>query len=274
MATSAERRDEPRSRFDILKDLFYGAIRATARHAAGFYSAFGIFVVAGLVLAILLTWGFSSLAEVVRAGSTQAFDTAVLQYMGAHRIHWIEASLLEITSLGTGPVVLMIVIVAGLFLYLTEHRYSTLLLLIATSGGFVLNQVLKSYFSRPRPQVFEWATNAFDTSFPSGHAMNSAIVYGTVAYLAARLQKHHWARAVTLLSAGCVIVLICVSRMYLGVHYPSDVLAGVTIGLAWAAFCMASLEAVRVFAERFKPRELKHEKHLRPSEREAAGLDT
>ncbi|MDQ6830191.1 MAG: phosphatase PAP2 family protein [Gemmatimonadota bacterium] len=273
MAT-AERRDAPRSHFDILKDLFYGAIRATVRHASGFYTAFGIFVVAGLALAVLLTWGFSEIAEIVRAGTTQKFDTAVLQYMGAHRIHWIQASLLEITSLGTGPVVLMIVIVAGLFLYLTEHRYSTLLLLIATSGGFVLNSVLKSYFSRPRPQVFEWATNAFDTSFPSGHAMNSAIVYGTVAYLAARLQKQRWARALTLFASACVIALICISRMYLGVHYPSDVLAGVTMGLAWAAFCMASLEAVRIFAERFKPRELKHEKDLRTSERAAAGLET
>ncbi len=182
--------------------------------------------------------------------------------------------MLEITALGTGLVVMTIVVVAATFLYLTDHRYSALLLLIATLGGEVLNTILKAHFDRPRPQVFAWATTAFDSSFPSGHAMNSVIVYGTVAYLAARLQKTRLARNITRTIALTLVLLISFSRVYLGVHYPSDVLAGVTIGLAWAAFCMASLEAVRVFAERFKPRELKHEKHLRPSEREAAGLDT
>ncbi|MEP6690440.1 MAG: phosphatase PAP2 family protein [Gemmatimonadaceae bacterium] len=271
---ASERRDEARSRFDVLKDLFYGAIRAIARNATSFYTAFGIFVVAGLVLAIALTWGFSQIAEVMRAGTTQAFDTAVLNWMGAHRIHWLEASLLEITALGTGLVVMTIVAVAATFLYLTEHRYSALLLLIATLGGEVLNTILKAHFDRPRPQVFAWATTAFDSSFPSGHAMNSVIVYGTVAYLAARLQKRAWSRIVTLLLAACMIAVICVSRLYLGVHYPSDVLAGAVVGLAWAAFCMSALEAVRVFADRFRPRELQHERDLRTSEREAKGLQT
>ena len=80
--------------------------------------------------------------------------------------------------------------------------------------------------------------------------MSAAIVYSTVAYLAARLYRHAWQRWITMLIAAVVIVSISVSRLYLGVHYPSDVLAGAVVGLAWAAFCMATLEAIQKFAQR------------------------
>ena len=83
--------------------------------------------------------------------------------------------------------------------------------------------------------------------------MSATIVYSTVAYLAARLQKRQWARWLTMFIAIIVIFLICLSRLYLGVHYPSDVLAGVIIGLAWAGFCMATLEAVQRFSKRHAP---------------------
>ena len=89
--------------------------------------------------------------------------------------------------------------------------------------------------------------------------MSAAAVYGTVAYLAARLQKRYVHRALTLVLAGILIVLIAGTRLYLGVHYPSDVLAGIIIGLAWAAFCMATLEASQVYAKRREPAILKHE---------------
>jgi undecaprenyl-diphosphatase len=147
----------------------------------------------------------------------------------------------------------MIVCVAALFLTLTKHKYSALLLLVATGGGLLLDMVLKLQFNRPRPHVFIWGTQAFGSSFPSGHAMGATITYSTVAYLAARLQRRAWARWLTMFVALLVILLIGVSRMYLGVHYPSDVLAGVIMGLAWAAFCMATLEAIQKFAERRAP---------------------
>ena len=80
--------------------------------------------------------------------------------------------------------------------------------------------------------------------------MSAAIVYSTVAYLAARLHKRRWARVTVMLIAFLVIALISLSRLYLGVHYPSDVVAGVAIGLAWAGFCMATLEAIQKFSVR------------------------
>ena len=154
--------------------------------------------------------------------------------------------------------------VASMFLWLTKHKYSALLLIIATAGGILLNNLLKVGFGRPRPQVFDWGTTVVSWSFPSGHAMSATVVYSTVAYLAARLQRRHRHRVMTLVGAALLIILICISRLYLGVHYPSDVIAGMLIGLAWAAFCMATLEAIQVYARNRAPRLLKHEQLAPP----------
>ena len=174
----------------------------------------------------------------------------MIRWMGANRSPTMDSIMIEVTALGTGMVVLMIVVVAALFLALSERKYSAILLLVAAGGGLLLNGALKIGFDRPRPSIFLPAVHAVSSSFPSGHAMSSAIVYGTVAYLAARLQRRRWARWLVMAFALAVIVLISFSRMYLGVHYPTDVVAGVVIGLAWAGFCMAALEAVQKFRAR------------------------
>ena len=271
--STRERRAEPRSRFDLARDVLYGTLRAIGRHASSFYTALGIYLVGGATIAIAGTAAFVQLASHVRSGATQTFDENVMRWMGAHRIEWIERSLLEITALGTGLVVMMIVVISALFLIATQHRFSAFLLLVASAGGIVLNAVLKSSFDRPRPQLFEWLTEPSSSSFPSGHAMSSAIVYFTVAYLIARLEKRRWMRAMTIISSLLLVLLISVSRLYLGVHYPSDVLAGMIIGLAWAGFCLAGLEAVRVFGLRFRPRVLEQEEDLSKLERASKGFD-
>jgi undecaprenyl-diphosphatase len=102
--------------------------------------------------------------------------------------------------------------------------------------------------------------------------MSAAVVYGTIAFLLARLEPRRWTRALTITGALLLIGLICVSRLYLGVHYPSDVIGGVVIGLAWAAFCVAGLEALRIFAKRYRAqRELVHERDIQPAARAAEG---
>jgi undecaprenyl-diphosphatase len=233
--------------------------RAVAR-AGSVIGALGVFLVIGIVIAAVCTLLFGELAEHVVAGSTQAFDEMVLRWIAPHRTPILDGTMLEITALGTGTVVMMIVGVAGLFLWLTQHRYSAMLLLASTAGGIVLNGLLKVRFDRPRPHVITWGANAVSSSFPSGHAMSATIVYGTVAYLAARLQQRVWARWLTMGLALLLIALIGLSRIYLGVHYPSDVLAGAIIGLAWAGFCMAMLEAVQRIAQRSDSELREHEK--------------
>ena len=268
MTATAERRHEDRGRFRLLWDVLFRGLRASYRHAHSFTAALGVFLVVGALIAIAGTYAFSKIAELVRHGYTQPFDEAVLRWMEHHQTPLLERLMLEVTMLGTWIVVLSIVGIAGLFLWLTKHQYSAVLLLISTAGGIGLNNILKVGFSRPRPQVFEWGTTVSSFSFPSGHAMSATVVYMTVAYLAARLQKRHAARLATLAVAAVFVALICLSRLYLGVHYPSDVVAGVIIGLSWAAFCMATLEAIQVFAKRNAKQVLRHEA---PAPQQASG---
>jgi undecaprenyl-diphosphatase len=249
-----ERRAVQRGRLSALVNPIYRALRASAAMANTLIGALGIFLVAGLIVAIAGTAIFVEVAEHVRSGGTQAFDDSVIRWVGAHHSPALDAIMLEITALGTGIVVLMVVTVAALFLTLTRHKYSAILLLASAFGGIVLNIVLKLGFHRSRPSVAVAAVHTFTSSFPSGHAMSAAIVYSTVAYLATRLLRHRWARWLVMTAAMSLIAVISFSRIYLGVHYPSDVIAGVAIGFAWAAFCMATLEAIQKFWLRRDPR--------------------
>lgn len=247
---SGERRVESRGRLHLASDLLYRGLRLSSDRIQSFRAAVGVFLIGGTLIGFVGIALFAMLAKTVQQGTTQMFDEGVMAYLGQHRIGWIERSLIEITALGTGLVVIVIVAIAATFLWLTRHKYSAILLLVSTGGGLIVNNILKLIFDRERPQAFEWLAHASSSSFPSGHAMSAAIVYATVGYLAARLQRRRWARWLTMFLAFCMIVLICVSRLYLGVHYPSDVLAGLILGLAWAAFCMAALEAIQVLGRR------------------------
>ena len=256
---ASERRSGARGHLQFFWNLVFRGLRRMGGHAEKFYLALGIFLLGGIVIAVAGTLAFAELGEWVKKGYTQRFDVAALQWLGAHHTPWLTSVMTEVTPLGTGIVVLAVVGVTAAFLWHTEHKISAQLLLAATAGNIILNNVLKLYFDRARPSVFEWETHAASSSFPSGHAMSATVVYGTVAYLLARLQKHAWSRAVTLVAATILIALICMTRLYLGVHYPSDVLGGIIVGLAWAAFCMATLEASIVLARRRGARSVEHE---------------
>ena len=250
---------DTRHHFRRFWDLVFVELRFIARHAQNIYATVGIFLLSGALIAAAGTWAFAELAGHVTSGSTQAFDDAVLTWLGQHRTKPLDAFMLDITSLGTSSVVAMVVGVAALFLWLNKHKHSAILLLVSTFGGVLLNNLLKLGFSRPRPDIIPWATTATFYSFPSGHAMSATVVYATVAYLAGRLQRTHIARLAVTVVAILVIAIICLSRLYLGVHYPSDVAAGVIIGVAWAGFCMATLEAIQLYARRNAPEMLEQE---------------
>jgi len=257
--SAGDRRGAPRHHFALFWNLIFRALRKLGSHGRNFYAVVGIFLVVGALIAVGGTLAFAQLGDIVRQGRTQEFDTAVLRWIGARHTPFFTTVMNEVTPLGTGVVVLMVVGVTAAFLWGTEHKHSARLLLAATAGSILLNNVLKLYFDRPRPEVFERLTHAASSSFPSGHAMSATVVYGTVGYLLARLHKRAWSRALTLLFAVTMIVLICFTRLYLGVHYPSDVLAGIIIGLAWSGFCMATMEASLALARRRAPADVVEE---------------
>ena len=257
---ASDRRAGARRRFHGLWDFVFKGLRALGMRAGSFYATVGVFLVIGVVIAIAGTIAFAALGEWVQEGLTQSFDVAVLEWMHRHNTALLTQVAVELTYLGTGTVVLMIVAVAALFLWHTQHKHSARLLLAAVAGNILLNGMLKLVFHRARPTVFEWQTVAVSSSFPSGHAMSATVCYGTVAYLVIRLQKHRWSRLLTGTAAVVLILLICTTRLYLGVHYPSDVIAGILVGLAWASFCMATLEASLVLARRRAPRAVVEER--------------
>jgi undecaprenyl-diphosphatase len=258
-----ERRSAPRTgAASKLRGGLFGLLRLIGSHVQGFYAAVGVFLVIGLAVVTVAAAVFARIAHAVVQGQTQQFDTAILRWMGSIGAPWLDAAALEVTALGARVVVYMVVLVASVFMWQSRHHYSAALLWVSVIGSGLINSVLKLTFNRPRPDVFPWRTQHVGlASFPSGHAMTSIVVYGTLAFLVARLAPTRWLRRLVWIVAILVIVLVGLSRLYLGVHYPSDVLAGFVIGAAWAIICALGIEAVRYFRTR-RPEVVVEEKDL------------
>jgi undecaprenyl-diphosphatase len=227
---------------------FYALLRWIAGHVRGFHAAVGALLLIGLAVIAGAVAAFAGLAALMQSGATQHIDDAVLLWLNAHATPTLDLAALEVTSLGSGTVVWVILLISSAFLWTTGHRYSVLLLFAAMLGGSILNLQLKAEFGRPRPELFPWRTTQVGhSSFPSGHALTAVVLYATLAYLIGRLQTTRVQRRLTLLVALLIILLIGLSRLYLGVHYPSDVLAGFVVGIAWSTVCALAIEALRYF---------------------------
>jgi undecaprenyl-diphosphatase len=191
-----------------------------------------------------LTLAFGLLAMEVIAGDTTAFDRAVFLFFRqpgdpASTIGplWLKEAARDLTALGSTVVLgLVFVSVIG-YLIIVWKRAAALLVLGAVLGGQFLSTLLKLLFDRPRPDLVPDAPHEFTASFPSGHALLSAVTYLTLGALLARVQPSRNARKYLLGLAIILTVLIGISRVYLGVHWPTDVLAGWCVGSAWALLC-------------------------------------
>jgi len=200
-------------------------------------------LLAGL-LVVGSAWSFVALAGEVTEGETQAFDEWILRQLRephdpADPIGppMVEEAARDVTALGSVTVLGLIVLAVVVGLALQRRRGAALLVLVSTVGGALLSTALKALFGRQRPGVVPHLTEVLTASFPSGHAMLSAVVYLTLGVLLSRLVQSVWARAWCLLVALGLTVLVGLSRLYLGVHYPTDVLGGWAAGMAWALGC-------------------------------------
>lgn len=196
------------------------------------------------LLAAALLFAFAVIAEDMTEGSTTAFDTRVLLAFRSATDHakplgpaWLEVIMRDFTALGGVAILTTVTTLAFGFLLLTEKRHAAWMIVLSVVGGTVLSNLLKWGFARPRPDLVPHATAVYSQSFPSGHAMLSAVVYLTLGALLARTQSDVRVK-IYLLSAACALTLIVgLSRIYLGVHWPTDVLAGWVGGAAWALLC-------------------------------------
>jgi undecaprenyl-diphosphatase len=199
-------------------------------------------LIAVLCIASGLVLGFGLLAEEVLEGDTEQFDRRILALFNAGGDPlgppWLEEVGRDVTALGSFVFLgLLSAAVVG-YLLLIRKPALALLVIVAALGGTLLSTLLKLGFDRPRPDL-EAAARVFTASFPSGHATVSAVVFLTLGALltrggARRRVKSYFAGLAVLLT-----VMVGLSRVYLGVHYPSDVLAGWCLGAAWASLCWA-----------------------------------
>jgi undecaprenyl-diphosphatase len=209
------------------------------------YRADAVLLISLLIL-VASAWAFLALADAVRENHTQHVDERLMRLLRepddiSRPIgpRWLPGVMRDITSLGSAPVLgLFVLAVAGALLVRRQH-HALMLLLAATIGGRLLNMALKGVFARPRPDLALHLTDVRTASFPSGHAMDSAIIYLTLAALLANFVKPRGLKLYFLGLALLLTLQVGLSRIYLGVHYPSDVLAGWTAGLAWATLCWA-----------------------------------
>lgn len=201
-------------------------------------------VLVAALLIVLAIWAFIAIADAVKEGHTQRFDDWAIRALRKPNDpsetigpSWMQEAARDVTALG-GVVVLTLVTcaVAG-YLWLRERYHALWLVLVATVGGQLLSTALKHVFHRPRPELVAHLSRVYTTSFPSGHSMLSAVVYLTLGTLLASFVDERRLKFYFVSVAMFLTLIVGISRVFMGVHYPTDVLAGWSAGLAWALVC-------------------------------------
>lgn len=209
---------------------------AVARREIGAASA--------LLIVALGAMGFLAIADEVAEGETHALDLAVLSALRVEGRpgtlvgpEWLHIAATDVTALGSVTVLGLVILLAFALLASLRRWSEGLLLVVGAVSGVTISQGLKQLFGRERPEMAFRAVEAVNASFPSGHAMLSAVVFLTLGVLAARFAERRRIKVLAMSAAVLLSLLVGASRVYLGVHWASDVLAGWCVGAAWAMAC-------------------------------------
>ena len=200
-------------------------------------------VLVALACIVAGVWGFALLADEVQEGGTQAFDQKLLLAFRHGDTHAplgpppVQEAARDITALGGTAVLTLVTLIAAGFLALDGKKHMALFVCVSVVGGLAAGTILKDVFNRPRPDLVPYSVYVSGASFPSGHSMMSAVTYLTLGALLARSQERIRLKAYFLLIAMFLTFAVGVTRVYLGVHWPTDVLAGWTAGAVWALLC-------------------------------------
>ena len=186
-------------------------------------------------------WVFIRLAQYVNAGEVSRIDERLVLALRSSADpadpigpRWFEEMMRDFTALGGHAVLGMLTLAAIVYLLLLEKRGTALMAFIAIAGGMLVSVVLKDFFDRARPELVPHGMHVYTKSFPSGHSMLSAVTYLTLGAVLARVQPRRLLKVYLIALALGIAVLVGASRVYLGVHWPSDVLAGWAAGSVWA----------------------------------------
>ncbi len=219
----------------------------SARRERGWWPAVSTaeFSILGALCIIAGTsFGILHLAGEIGEGETRAFDTAILLAFRNPADHadpigprWLEQAVRDLTSLGSTTVLTLITLAALGYLLIERKHRAALFLAVAICGGALLSTLLKLGFDRPRPDLVAHGVEVWSASFPSGHALMSTATYLTLGALLARVQSQTRVKIYLVGLALLIAVIVGVTRVYLGVHWPTDVLAGWSVGAAWALTC-------------------------------------
>ena len=200
------------------------------------------YVGAGVAAALL--GGFGLLADEVVEGDTLDFDNMILHALrepgnlkNPIGPPGLEDAVRDITALGSVAVLTILVVLIVLQLFLFGRARTAAYLTFAVLGGTAISTILKSIFDRPRPDL-TGVVEVYNASFPSGHATVSAVVYLTLGALLAEMSSNRRLKVFYVAAAVGLTLMVGLSRIYLGVHYPTDVLAGWSLGAAWALICV------------------------------------
>lgn len=201
--------------------------------------------VGGILLAALALRVFAEIAEEVLEKESYAFDTKILLAIKHIHTTLLDQAMMGITFIGDPAVLLVICLGMEIWLLRNRHRATATTLGVAAVGAIGLNVLLKQLFNRPRPAFWQPLVDVGYYSFPSGHAMVSLVIYGLMGYILATQFPH-----LQKLILGFSVILVAAigfSRLYLGVHWPTDVAAGYAAGLVWLIACILSLKVWRKY---------------------------
>lgn len=199
----------------------------------------GLYFLVSLSLALLSLYGFAELADEVLEAESRGFDRAVLRWVNAHvRPEWTPY-VLELSFIGSPLGISLCGLLFGVLLLARRKAWDALTLLVVLLGGGAQTVSLKALFRQPRPDLFPPLTLESSFGFPSGHALVGFCFFGYVAYwLVAQGPTAWWRWVLAALSVGTA-VLISLSRLYLGVHWPTDLVAGALAAVFWLSCCLA-----------------------------------
>lgn len=204
------------------------------------------------LVVVVSVWSFAAIVDEMGEGETKHFDRTVLEALRTPGDLsdplgpvWLEQSVRDVTALGSSTVLTLITVAVVGFLWLERKPRTIGFLLLAVVGGVLLSLALKAGFDRPRPDFLAHGQTVFTASFPSGHSMNSAVVYLTLGTILAQAHRHRAVKVYLMSVAVVVTVLVGLSRIYLGAHWPTDVLAGWSAGAGWSVLCWLLIQRMQ-----------------------------